>query len=862
MFGRKIFGFLTGLFLVSSGLSAETVRGVVKDSLTGEPLAFVSIVLEGELRKGGVQGGGITDAKGYFSLPNREGTSFLVASFLGYQTKRVRITGGELTVFLNPVAFELGEVTVKPKRERYSRRDNPAVELARNVIAHKRDNRIEAKEQYRVEVYEKLSLAWDDFRLHLDRGFMKRFAFVRNYLDTSALTGQPILTLSMRETLSEKYYRRAPETSRTFIKAHRQEGVDETIDQNGTLSANMQEIFRPVNIFENDITILLNRFVSPLHSTIGTAYYHFYITDTIVVEGDPCATLAFVPSNSEGYGFTGKMSVTLDGKFSVKKLILNLSRKANVNWVDQLRIEQSFRQAGDTTWVVAEENTYISFFAANLPRIYAHQVRNYDHYDFEPSADSIFALSGDLHILPCAEAQTDTFWRQARPNPLLGKEDILSSLLRELRAVPVFNVLIKTGEILISGYIPTTEDQNRSPFDFGPATTFLSGNSVEGLRFRIGGMTTAQLHPHLFAEGFLAYGTNDRRFKYQTNLTYSFNPKKVHVKESPFHALSFLCEYDIYTLGQDFLYTNKDNLFISPPGVNRDAAKMQYIRKTVLNYEREFPSGFSFKTWLQRSNNEAAGMLYYKPLSDFEQIKAFTTTETGLTLRYAPNESAFNSRRGKNSRLNLSSKDVPILTLSHYVGIKGLFGGKYSYHHTELSAEKRIWFSSFGHVDAKVKAGGIWNTVPFPLLILPNTNQSFTIQPETFNLMRPIEFVADRYVALYATYYLKGWILNRTPVIKWLKLREVVSVNAFWGSLSARNDPNNPRSSGSSGLFHLPEGTHVVGKVPYVEASVGVENIFKCLRLDYYRRLTYLDARQGMSALRKGALRMALRFTF
>ncbi|MDR3138020.1 MAG: DUF5686 and carboxypeptidase regulatory-like domain-containing protein [Tannerellaceae bacterium] len=861
MLGRKILGFLVGLWLTSGYMSAETVKGIVKDSLTGEALAFVSVVFEGGA-EGHEKQGGITDVEGYFSLPNKAGASYVSASFLGYETKRERITGEELTVMLKPVAFELKEVTVKPKRERYSRHDNPAIDLAHQVIAHKGENRIEAKAGYSVQVYEKLSLAWDDFQPNLDKGFMKRFAFVKNYTDTSALTGQPILTLSMRETLSEKYYRRSPETSRIIVKGRRQEGVDETIDQNGTLSANIQEIFRPVNIFENNITILLSRFVSPLNTAIGLSYYHFYIIDTTEVEGNRCATLAFVPANSEGYGFTGKMSVTLDGRFAVKKLILNLSHKANINWVDQLRIEQAFRQGEDSTWVVSEENTYISFLATkSVPRIYAHQVRSYDGYDFNPDADSVFALSGDMHILPLAEAQTDTFWRQARPFPLREREDILSSLLKELQGVPIFNVLIKTGEILISGYIPTRADQSRSVFDFGPVNTALSGNSVEGLRFRAGGMTTAQLHPRLFAAGYLAYGLNDRRFKYQTNLTYSFNPKKVHVKESPIHALSFLCEYDIYTLGQDFLYTSKDNLFVSPPGMSKDSAKMQYIRKTALSYEREFPSGFSFKTWLQRSNNEAAGTLYYKPLNDFD-IQAFTTTETGLTLRYAPNEPAFNSRRGRDSRLNLSSKDIPILTLSHYMGIKGLFGGKYSYHHTEVSAEKRIWFSSFGHLDAKVKAGGIWNTVPFPLLILPNANQSFTIQPEAFNLMRPVEFVSDRYVSLYATYYLKGWILNRIPIINRLKFREVVSVNAFWGTLSALNNPENPLLSGSSRLFDFPEDTRPLGKLPYVEASVGVENIFKCLRLDYYRRLTYLDAHEGAASLRKGAIRLALRFTF
>ncbi|MDR3129571.1 MAG: DUF5686 family protein [Tannerellaceae bacterium] len=859
MFWRKITELFTALWFAGGCVAAEGVRGIVKDSLTGKPIASVSVLLMDEAGETMIRGG-VSDAQGFFSLPGDVEGSFIEASFLGYETKRMKAAPEEMTVWLRPVAYEIGEVTVRPKRERYSRRGNPAVELARQVIAHKGENRIEAMERYRVEVYEKLSLAWDDFRPNLDRGWMKRFAFVKNYTDTSVLNGKPILILSVREKLSELYYRQSPETYRTILKGRRQEGIDNTIDQNGTLSANIEEIFRPVNIFENDVAFLLSRFVSPLHSSIATVYYHFYITDTIVVEGDSCATLAFVPSNSEGYGFTGKMAVTLDGRYAVKKLVLNLSRKANVNWVDDFRIEQTFRRTENSTWVIGEENTYINFFASKgVPRIYAHQVRHYDRYDFAFPGDSVFALSGNLHTLPGAEEQPDCFWQQARHIPLRPRENILGSLLRDLRGVPIFNAVIKTGEVLISGYLPTRKDQNLSAFDFGPVNTFLSGNQVEGVRLRSGGMTTAQCHPQLFAEGFLAYGTKDRRLKYQTQVTYSFNRKRVHAREYPLHALSLLCEYDIYTLGQEYLYTNKDNLFVSPPGLERDEGKMQYIRKAGIKYERDYRWGFAFKTWLQRSNNEAAGTLYYEPLSNFERIKSFTVSELGLSLRYAKNERPFNSRRGRASRLNLA-RDVAVFTFSHYSGLKGLLGGKYNYQHSEASMEQRLWLSSFGHIDAKIKAGAVWNSVPFPLLILPNTNQSVTIQPESFNLMRPVEFVADHYLSLHATYFLKGWIQNRLPVIKWLKLREVVSVNAFWGGLSHRNNPLLPGSQG--GLFRFPEDTQALGKLPYVEASVGLENIFKCLRVDYYRRLTYLNDREGLPPLRKGALRIEFRFTF
>ena len=233
-------------------------------------------------------------------------------------------------------------------------------------------------------------------------------------------------------------------------------------------------------------------------------------------------------------------------------------------------------------------------------------------------------------------------------------------------------------------------------------------------------------------------------------------------------------------------------------------------------------------------------------------IKDFTTSEIGTQLRFAPGERAYNGRSGKESVFNLS-KDAPVFKLSHQLGIKGVLGGDYNYNHTEISAEKRIWLSSFGHIDAQVKAGKVWDKVPFPLLILPNTNQSITIQPEAFHMMNALEFVTDQYVSFNATYYLKGWILNRIPGIKWLRLREVLSFNMIYGGLTDKNNPTL-----TPGLFLLPDGTQPLGSTPYMECSVGLENIFKILRIDYYRRLTYLDHPD----IKKGGIRIALRFTF
>jgi hypothetical protein len=282
---------------------------------------------------------------------------------------------------------------------------------------------------------------------------------------------------------------------------------------------------------------------------------------------------------------------------------------------------------------------------------------------------------------------------------------------------------------------------------------------------------------------------------------------------------------------------------------------MNYVRKYLLQYEKEWLNGLTFKTWARHQNEEAAGTLKYIYKDDKgneENWKSIVSSELGVQLRFAPGERAYAGRAGKESVFNLS-KDAPIFKLSHQTGLKGILQSNYNYNHTELSVEKRIWLSSFGHLDTRFKAGKVWDKVPFPLLALPNTNQSVTIQPEAFHMMRALEFVADQYVSLNVTYYMKGWLLNRIPGIRWFKFREVLSFNGIYGSLS---DKNNPALSNQ--LFLFPEGTMGLGNKPYMEVSAGLENIFKILRIDYYRRLSYLDNPN----IKKGGVRIALRFSF
>jgi len=327
-----------------------------------------------------------------------------------------------------------------------------------------------------------------------------------------------------------------------------------------------------------------------------------------------------------------------------------------------------------------------------------------------------------------------------------------------------------------------------------------------------------------------------------------------HEGESLLNNLSFIQEQDLYTPGQDWVATNKDNMFLALK-VGAPITKMQYIQKSLLQYEKEWETGLTWRSWVDRQNYRSAGTLQYihqDATSGRSVLPDFNVAEIGMQFRFAPGERPYNSRRGKGSMVNLS-KDAPIFKLSHQLGVQGLLGGDYAYNHTEFSVQKRIWLSSFGRLDAQLKMGKEWNKAPFPLLIIPNANQSLTIQPESFHLMNAMEFVADQYVSFNATYYMKGLIMNRLPLIKWLRLREVFSFNMISGSLSTKNNP-----SLTPGLFQLPDGMRPLGKTPYMECSVGLDNIFNVLRIDYYRRLSY----QNEPNINKSGFRVAFQFTF
>ena len=820
-------------------VSAQNIQGVVTDSLTNEPIPYLSVFYEGK----GV--GSITDNDGNYKVETRKGWNKLTFSAVGYVTKVVNIIPGvtkNLNVRMRPDDIMLDEVVVKPKREKYSRKNNPAVELMKKVIAHKKNNKLSENDYYQYNKYQKITMSLNDVTPEmLEKGMYKKMPFLKDQIELCEETNKFILPISVDETASQKIYRKHPKSEKTIIKGMSSTGVNELFATGDMLSTVLKDVFTDVNIYDNDIRLLQYPFISPISSSDAISFYKFYIMDTTFVDKDKCFHLTFVPNNSQDFGFTGHLYVLADSSYTVKKCTMNLPKKSGVNFVDNMDIIQEFEQLPNGEWVLKTDDMIVEMTLMKIMQ--GFQIRRttrYSDYAFDELPQQLFKRKGAEIKEADAMMRGDDFWNQYRPVPLTQTESSMDMLVKRLEQMPGFKYVIFVLKAFIENFVETGTKEHPSKVDIGPVNTMISNNYIDGLRLRMSAQTTANLNPHLFFKGYYAYGFKDHRSKYMGEVEYSFNKKEYLPREFPKNSITFSYQYDVMSPTDKFLKTDKDNVFVSFKTSTVD--QMSYVRNIALKYENETQFGLKTTVEVKHSTDEPTGGLAYITNDDQKTlVPEIQTMEASLAFRYAPGETFVNT---KQRRIPVSF-DAPVFTLSHTAGFKGVLGGEYNYNLTEIGLYKRFWFSSWGKIDMFVKGGAQWNKFPVPLLIMPAANFSYILQRETFNLINNMEFLNDRYASLDVSWDLNGKIFNRIPLLKKLKWREAIGFKMLYGHLTDKNNPM--KHPGDSELFLFPtrdgRPTSFVmdPKTPYMECSVGIHNIFKILHIDYVRRLNYLD---------------------
>lgn len=804
------------------------VKGVLTDVKSGETLPFVNIIIPGTTM------GTTTDVDGNYAISMPEGQTKLKFSYIGYHTVDKEVTPNVsqvLNIKLQVDASLLNEVVIKGKAK-YRNRENPAVQLIRKVIENKDKNRASSNDFVEFEQYEKISFAISNLSSSFkNKRIFKNYQFLFTEQDSGAVGGKTMLPAYMEEKLSNVYYRKAPYAKKTVIQANRKAEFDSKFVDNNGLSNYFNRLYEDINIYDNNIAIATNQLLSPIAGTSPT-FYKFFIRDTVKTNDPWLIEVGFVPRNKTDMLFEGKLFVTLDGKYAVESAYLTVNKDINLNFMRDLEATIQYKKGSDGRYNISKTSLGMEFAVGEKGAgMYGQRIVNYKDYKINnPRPDETYKGPSEEIAFNPLDRQTESKWSEMRHIPLDNAEKNIYRNVDTLQTIPAFRRTMDIATLLLAGY------KSFGRVEVGPVNTFYSFNPIEGFRLRFGGRTTTEFSKRIYFEGYAAYGFKDEKWKYFAGGTYSLNNKSVY--HFPLNYVRATFQRDTKIPGQDLQFVQEDNFLLSfKRGENN---RWLYNDIYKFEYMREFANHFSYKLNFTKWSQTPAGILLYgySNNSDEQKITKLNNSEVSLELRYAPNEQFY---QGKLYRSPMFNK-YPVFTFRYAEGLKVL-EGETRYQNLRANIFKRMYLSQLGYMDVNLDGGYIiGKNISFPLLNIHRANQTYAYQLNSYNLMNFLEFVSDHYASVDVQYYMNGFLLNKIPLIKKLKLREVFSFKAVVGGL---RDENNPSKGAHVYAFPIDEDglpvTYTFNKEPYMEASVGIANIFKLLRVDLVKRFNYLD---------------------
>lgn len=796
-----IIGFLS--FSSEAYTQVTKLMGRIVDIETKEPIPFANVYFKG------TSIGTISDFNGDYSMEVSNVGDSLTVSCIGYNPQSVvviRYRFQTLNFELTQNSFSLEEVVIIPG-------ENPAEVILKQVIEAKDRNNNKNFDYYQYEVYNKIQFdannLTEKFRT---RKILQPFKFIFNYVDTSTVNGKAYLPIFLTETLSDVYYRKSPKAKKEVIKASKVSGFE-----NESFSQLLGDIYQNVNIYNNHIQIFEKNFVSPI-ANFGLGYYKYYLVDSAYLDDKWCYQIMFKPKRKQELTFTGNIWIN-DTTFAVKKVDIRIVDDANINFINALDIRQEYDLIDDKYWMVTKDYMIVDFnVIENAKRtlgFYGHRSTSYRNFIFNTQASKeIYSSPVNAVLAENAMSNSERFWETARHDTLTMKEKAIYTMIDSIKNVPIFRTYVDIIYTITNGYYI------KGPLEIGPFYKMLSFNDREGTRIRIGGRTSNKFSTKWMFMGHIAYGFKDEKYKYGLGFLKmnSKNPRRAY-------GLNF--KYDIEQLGQSDNAFSEDNFFNS--FLNRSVInKLSFVREYRGFYQHEWFSGFSNSIrFTQREVFPIEGESFTIHEDGNElQIPSIITSELSLSLRFAFNEKFL---MGEFERISIGT-NYPIFEATYSHAFPNLINSNYQY--DKLQLRVRQWFNvgSIGWSRYIVEAGRVWGKLPYPLLKIHEGNETFMFDAFSFNLMNYYEFVSDQYVSLFYTHHFDGLFLNRLPLMRKLKWREVIFVKGVLGKLS---DENKSYST-------FPSTTYTV-EMPYWEAGVGIENIFKVFRVTAIWRLSHLD---------------------
>ena len=828
LFALTILGLILSVFSTDGRLSAQktAVSGKVIDAVTKEPLPFSPVMFVGT--KSGAQ----TDLDGNYKIETYYSSDSLRVMVLGYAPLTKKIKQGTTSVVnfeLVAASSQTAEVVIRPDDG-----PNPAIALMKKVIRNKKINNREKLDAYEYEAYNKVEFDLNNITEKFqDRKIFNAFEFVFEGVDTTH--EKPYLPVFMTESLSDFYFKRNPKLSKEVVKATKVSGVE-----NESINQFLGDMYQNINVYDNELVAFSKSFTSPL-STYALGFYDYGLVDSATIDGKWCYKLQFFPRRKAELLFFGEMWIA-DTSFAVKEIEATIAEGANINWIKDFKVKQTFNEIEPEVWMLTKDELVVDFNVSEKKLgAYGRKTSSYRNFVINKERpQEYYEGFSDIIVKEDASDHDDTFWEQSRHIALTAKEERIYHMVDTLKNLPQFVTVSNILNLFVNGY------KVIGNFELGPYYTFYSFNPIEGNRLRFGGRTSNDFSKKVMLEGYTAYGFKDERFKYGGGATWILN-------KNPRMAMNVFAKRDMEQLGQGNGAFRQDNVLSSLFRRN-PANKLTDVTELSGYIEKEWLYGFQNKAFFKHRVLRPAGSNYryvrFEPeLNEEQEVNYLITSEVGLYTRFAYKEKFV---YGEFERISLGT-NYPELELQYSYGIPGLMGGEFEYHRVGVRISDKLRFGPFGYLRLSTEAGKIYNPLPYPLLMIHQGNETFFYDEGSYNTMNFFEFVSDEWVSVWASYHADGLFLNKIPIMRRLKWREVASAKAVVGGYDLRNDLILSRDVNGDGIPDI----YTLSK-PFVEAAVGVENIFKVLRIDFIWRLTYLDHPNIV----KYGLRAKLQFEF
>jgi len=806
------------VFSFSAFAQQTIITGKVIDADTGEPIPFANVYFKGNSSKGTT-----TDFDGYYKITTDTPTDSLIASFVGYASKARFVEKGKTQIInfqLNAQVTTLREVVVSAKNY-----ENPAWEILRNVVKNKERNDKRNLQAYSYESYNKIELDVDN----ITEKFRKRklvqqiISVIDSAKAIAGEDGKPIIPVFISESLSDFYWQRNPEKQREIIKKTNIQGI---AVEDGSLSAQIiGTSFQQYNFYQNWLKVLEKDFISPIADG-WKGFYDYELKDSSQVNGMKTYRIEFFPKREQDLAFTGTMWIAdSTHHYALQRIEATIDRKANLNFIEKIKIQQELQPTEpNQPWLPAKTRILVDVgdikddWAGLLAKSY---ISNNKFVINQLKSNDFFEES--ITVLEDANLKDKAFWDKNRHDSLTLTEKNMYQMIDTIKKLPIVKSYIEIVDIAVNGY------KSVGKIDIGPYIFLYSNNNIEGHRFRLGFKTNAEFNRKLILKGYLAYGTQDQRFKYGFGFDYILSRK-------PWTQFGFYSKYDlgqIALLNSDFS-ARSNALFASSVLWGN-----MYNRRPFMQLSNEFyfqtdvAKGFIQKIYLKNKT--------FDPLFDFEffdgteRQRTFSTAEVDLESRISFKEQYIQYDM---SRESINVKNMPVITLRMTLGLRGVLGSDFNYQKISANISQQVRMGALGRGTYSLTGVYIPNTLPYPLLEAHLGNQTYFYNGFAFNLMNFFEFISDRALSFSYIHRFEGLFFNRFPLIKKLKWRFLATANVLYGGLRKENIDLIPVTT--------PDGIPLrmfsaLRNEPYIEVGYGIENIFRLLRIDFIHRLTYLD---------------------